>query len=117
MRVAIGCKNGEVFHTLGETKEFMVYQIENKKIVKQQLVATKGERFGNIAYFLHELNIDTIITGGMGQSMKTKLDGLHIDYFVGVEGKTEEVIQDFINETLAYDNNKISKAHHLKVLN
>ena len=113
MRIAVGYDEGKVHGHLGSTKQFKLYLVENDKVVKTQIVGTDGARHGQIAYFLHDLAVDTVITGGMGYNMKQKFDTMQMDYYSDVSGDADEAVEDLLLDKLNYDNSKIIHHHHL----
>ena len=52
MRIAITYENGEVFQHFGHTEQFKLYDVENGKIVAEQIVPTNGSGHGALAGFL-----------------------------------------------------------------
>ena len=43
MRIAVTYENGEIFQHFGHTAQFKFYDIEEGKIVKEQVVDTNGQ--------------------------------------------------------------------------
>ena len=52
MRVAVTYENGEIFQHFGHTEQFKVYDIEDGKIVHEEVVDTNGQGHGALAGFL-----------------------------------------------------------------
>ena len=52
MRIAVTYENGEVFQHFGHTEQFKLYDIEDGKIVSEQIVPTNGSGHGALAGFL-----------------------------------------------------------------
>ena len=52
MRIAVTYENGEIFQHFGHTAQFKFYDIEDGKIVKEQVVDTNGQGHGALAGFL-----------------------------------------------------------------
>ena len=52
MRIAVTYENGEVFQHFGHTEQFKLYDVENGKIVAEQIVPTNGSGHGALAGFL-----------------------------------------------------------------
>ena len=66
MRIAVTYENGEIFQHFGHTEQFKFYDIEEGKIVKEQIVDTNGQGHGALAGFLVHEKVDALICGGIG---------------------------------------------------
>ncbi len=47
MRIAVTYENGEIFQHFGHTEQFKIYDIEDNKIVKSEVIDTNGSGHGN----------------------------------------------------------------------
>jgi len=54
MRIAVTYENGQIFQHFGHTAQFKVYDVEDGKIVKAEVVDTNGSGHGALAGFLAE---------------------------------------------------------------
>ena len=52
MRIAVTYENGEIFQHFGHTEQIKLYDVEDGKIVAEQLVPTNGSGHGALAGFL-----------------------------------------------------------------
>ena len=66
MRIAVTYENGQVFQHFGHTEQMKLYDVEQGKITKEQVVDTTGSGHGALAGFLSGLKVDTLICGGIG---------------------------------------------------
>ena len=46
MRIAVTYKNGNIFQHFGHTEQFKLYDIEDGKIIKTELIDTNGSGHG-----------------------------------------------------------------------
>ena len=67
MRIAVTYENGEVFQHFGHTEQFKLYDIEDGKIVSEQIVPTNGSGHGALAGFLKAAQVDALICGSAGR--------------------------------------------------
>jgi len=58
MRIAVAYQNGEVFQHFGHSEQFKLYDVENGKIVREQIVDTNGSGHGALAGFLQAAKAD-----------------------------------------------------------
>ena len=54
MKVAVTYENGRVFQHFGHTAQFKLYDIEDGKVVRQEVVDTNGSGHGALAGFLRQ---------------------------------------------------------------
>ena len=58
MRIAVAYENGEVFQHFGRTEQFKLYDVEEGKILQEQIVDTNGVSHGALAGFLKAAEAD-----------------------------------------------------------
>jgi predicted Fe-Mo cluster-binding NifX family protein len=66
LRVAVASENNMVCGHFGHCETFEVFDTEGDKILSSKSVANPGHRPGFLPNFLHEMGVNTIISGGMG---------------------------------------------------
>ncbi len=111
MRIAVTHENGQVFQHFGHTEEFKIYDVEDKKIVKSDVVNTNGHGHGALASFLKAANVDTLICGGIGGGAQNALKEAGIKLFGGVSGSTDDAVTALLEDKLAYNPN-VKCDHH-----
>ena len=73
MRIAVTYENGEIFQHFGHTEQFKLYDVEDDKIVREQIVDTNGSGHGALAGFLQATQADALICGGIGMGAQMAL--------------------------------------------
>ena len=111
MRVAVTYENGEIFQHFGHTEQFKIYDVEDGKITKEQVVDTNGSGHGALAGFLLDLQVDTLICGGIGMGAQNALADAGIRLYGGVAGSADEAVKALAEGTLAY-NPDVQCSHH-----
>ena len=111
MRVAVTYENGEVFQHFGHTEQFKVYDIEDGKIVHEEVVDTNGQGHGALAGFLFGGKVDTLICGGIGGGAQVALSEAGIKLYGGVSGNADEAVKALIEGRLDY-NPDVKCDHH-----
>lgn len=111
MRIAVTYENGNVFQHFGHTENFKIYDVEDKKIVKEQVVDTQGQGHGALAGFLSEAKVDVLICGGIGGGAQSALANAGIKLFGGVSGSADEAVNAFLADTLQFNPN-VKCNHH-----
>ena len=111
MRIAITYENGDVFQHFGHCEKFKLYDVEDGKIVNEQIVDTNGSGHGALAGFLQALKVDALICGGIGMSAQTALSDAAIKFYAGVNGEADKAAKALIEGNLEYDPNACCDHH------
>lgn len=103
MRIAVTYENGEVFQHFGHSEQFKLYDVEEGKIVKEQVVDTNGSGHGALAGFLQAAKADALICGGIGMGAQMALADAGIRLYAGVQGSADEAAKALAAGNLEYD--------------
>lgn len=112
MKIAVTYGNGEVFQHFGHCENFKIYSIENNTVVSCEVVTAKGSGHGALSGFLKNLDIDTLICGGIGAGAKNALAAEGIEFFSGVTGDADASVDAFLKGNLAYNLDIVCNHHH-----
>lgn len=102
MRVAVTYENGEIFQHFGHTETFKIYNVEDGKITASEVTGTNGSGHGALAEFLHAMNVDILICGGIGGGAQAALASAGIKLYGGVSGNADEAVNALISGKLDY---------------
>ena len=111
MRIAITYENGDVFQHFGHCEKFKLYDVEDEKIVNEQIVDTNGSGHGALAGFLQTLKVDALICGGIGMRAQTALSDAAIKFYASVNGEADKAAKALIEGNLEYDPNACCDHH------
>ncbi len=111
MRIAVTYENEMIFQHFGHTEQFKLYDAENGKIVKTELVNTEGKGHGALSGFLVQAGVDILICGGIGGGAKAALSDVGIQLYGGVSGKADEAVNAYLSGNLNY-NSDVHCDHH-----
>ncbi|HBI92889.1 MAG TPA: dinitrogenase iron-molybdenum cofactor [Terrisporobacter glycolicus] len=100
MKIAVASENKCVSGHFGHCEGFEIYDIENNSIVKKEFVANPGHRPGFLPVFLKDLNVNIIISGGMGETAQQLFVDNNINVIVGACGSTDDIVNKYIDGTL-----------------
>ncbi len=103
MRIAVTYDNGEIFQHFGRTEKFKVYDVEDGKIVNEEIVDTNGQGHGALAGFLLGGKVDVLICGGIGGGAQVALGEAGIKLYGGVSGDADAAVKAFLDGALDYD--------------
>ena len=103
MKVAVTCENGMVFQHFGHTPEFAIYEVNDGKILSENVKSCGDSGHGALAGLLAEENVSVLICGGIGGGAQNALAQAGITLYGGVQGDADAAVQDFLAGKLAYD--------------
>lgn len=111
MRIAVTYDNGNIFGHFGHTEQFKIYDVENGAIINESIIDTNGSGHGALAGLLSDMNIDTLICGGIGGGAQSALAQAGIKLYGGVSGNADEAVKSLIDGTLDF-NPDVKCSHH-----
>jgi len=103
MKIAMPFKDGQVNPHFGQSREFVVLELENGKVINQQMVSAEGlqHNHGGLAGMVQDLKVDAVITGGIGGHMLEALQQVGVKVVPGAAGDVKEVAEAYAAGTLA----------------
>ena len=102
MKVAICFDKGRVFQHFGHTEEFKIFEIKDNKVIDFYYVSTTGKGCSTLVPILKANGVNVLICGGLGEGAFNHLTESGIIVLSGVQGEVDDVIGEFMNETLKY---------------
>lgn len=103
MRVAVTYENGEIFQHFGHTEQFKIYDIQDGRIVSEEIVDTNGQGHGALSGFLSQCRADALICGGIGMGAQNALAEAGITLYGGVSGSADAAANAFAEGKLEFD--------------
>ena len=100
-----------IFQHFGKTQAFKIYEIENGKIVKSEVIGNGGFGHHDLATYLKKLGVETLILGNRGQGAIDALNNAGIKQLAGITGNPDEAVESFLKGTLK-DNPEAKCNHH-----
>ena len=111
MIVAVTYENGNIFQHFGHTENFLICEIQDKKVVNAKVIPTNGSGHGALANFLKNNNVETLICGGIGGGAIKALSTNNIKIYGGCTGLAIKAIEALVEGTLKYNPNP-NCTHH-----
>lgn len=103
MKIAVTYENGEIFQHFGHTEQFKVYEVQDGRIVSDEVIDTNGSGHGALAGMLSNLGVEVLICGGIGGGAQMALSQEGIKLYGGVSGDADEAVKAFLEDNLDYD--------------
>lgn len=111
MKIAVTYENGNIFQHFGHTEAFKIYDIQDGKILSSQIVGTNGSGHGALAILLSDLQVDTLICGGIGAGAQNALAEAGIKLYGGASGSADDAVEALLANKLEFDPNAHCKHH------
>ena len=106
MRIAIPANNGHLCAHFGHAPEFAIIDVINGKIEGVNYLIPPPHEPGILPAWMHELQVDVIICGGMGMRAQQFFNQYGIQVVVGApEMPVEEVVKQYLAGTLEVGEN------------
>jgi FKBP-type peptidyl-prolyl cis-trans isomerase 2/predicted Fe-Mo cluster-binding NifX family protein len=100
MKIAVTYENGEVFQHFGHTEQFKIYDVEEGKVVSNEIIGSNGTGHGALAGLLADRSIDVLICGGIGGGAQAALSENGIELCAGASGNTDEAVEAYLKGEL-----------------
>lgn len=111
MKIAVTYADGNIFQHFGHTEQFKVYETENGQIISAQIISTNGSGHGALVVLLSDLQVDTLICGGIGAGAQNALAQAGIKLYGGVAGSADEAVAALLAGKLEF-NPDVHCTHH-----
>ena len=100
-----------IFQHFGKTQNFKLYEIENGKVLKSEVIDNGGFGHHDLAVYLKNLGVEILILGTRGQGAIDALNNAGIKQLAGITGNPDDAVAAFLDGTLK-DNPDAKCNHH-----
>ena len=100
-----------IFQHFGKTQNFKLYEIENGKVLKSEVIDNGGFGHHDLAVYLKNLWVEILILGNRGQGAIDALNNAGIKQLAGITGNPDDAVAAFLDGTLK-DNPDAKCNHH-----
>lgn len=107
MKVAVTYADGKVGQHFGSTEYFKIYTVDGDKVSEGEVVSTAGASHHALVDFLLKQGVDTVICGGIGAPMVTKLSAKGIKVYPGVEVDLDRAVTDLLTDNLVVNQDRV----------
>jgi predicted Fe-Mo cluster-binding NifX family protein len=105
-KVGVPTANGLLSPHFGGSEYFSVFNIENNKIISEEILPTPEHTTGSFPNFLAQQNITDIVVGGIGGKAIEIFNSFNINVYVGADVKLPKIIaEEFISGSLVLTGN------------
>ncbi len=96
MKIAVASEKDLVTQHFGYCQMFTIYNVKDKQITSIENVLNPGHQPGFLPHFLGDMQVNTIISGGMGSKAVDLFNAQGIEVVIGVTGDVKQAALDFI---------------------
>ncbi len=96
MKIAVTYENGNVFQHFGQTTQFKIFEIEENKVVKSEVIDSNGAGHGALVGLLSGLGVNTLICGGMGGGARNAFAEIGLEVISGAVGPVDQQVESFL---------------------
>ncbi len=111
MKIIIPNIDDNIAEHFGHAPQFTLVEIQDKKIIQQTTIETPGHTLGFLPEFFHEKGVDLVIAGGIGGHAIKLFNSFNIDVLIGIKGSINNIINEYLQGTLASGSNMCNEPH------
>jgi len=100
MRIAVAGEGKNVTEHFGHCVNFLIYNVENGKIVKEEVIPNPGHKPGFLPNFLADRGVSVIISGGMGGGAVDIFNERNVEVVVGASGDAKMAVENYLKGEL-----------------
>lgn len=100
MKIAVASDLGKVSPHFGHCESFEIFTVDHTAIQTCQTVVNPGHKPGFLPYYLHDLGVDVVITGGMGANARRIFEAKNMSVIIGAEGPSEDAVAAYLRGEL-----------------
>ncbi len=111
-KLAIPTDGDQVAAHFGRCPNYTIVEVEEGEVSNQEVIENPGHEPGYLPKYLNELAVDCVLAGGMGRRAVDLFTERNIETLTGVEGKVDQVIEDYLADDLDADGDICSGHDH-----
>lgn len=100
MRIAVSYEDGNVFEHVGDTETFKLYDVEDGKVVKTEILKAEGTGRDMVIDFATAHKVEVMICGRICGGAKDALAESGVTTFGCVTGDADAAVEAYIKGTL-----------------
>jgi predicted Fe-Mo cluster-binding NifX family protein len=109
--LALPVDGNEIFEHFGKASTFKIYEIEENKVVKSEVLESGALGHDEVGLWLVQHLVNAVICSGIGPGSHGALTAAGIMTLAGVKGDADEAVSKFISGTLDVVNASTCSGH------
>ncbi|NLF80335.1 MAG: dinitrogenase iron-molybdenum cofactor [Clostridia bacterium] len=111
-KIAVAAEGKNITGHFGHCENFLLYEIKDGQIIKEETIDNPGHRPGFLPNFLADQGVRTIISGNMGEGARDIFLERNIEVIVGVLGDAKTAVKSYLTGHLQSDNRICQEHQH-----
>lgn len=112
MKIAVSCNGNQIWAHFGHCENFMIYDVEEGRIVHEESVLNPGHRPVFLPNFLADLGVKVMIAGGMGGGAVDIFNERGVEVVLGAQGDARKAVESYLNGELKSSGSICSEHEH-----
>ena len=100
MKVAVSYEKENIFFHVGDTKEFKVYEIEDGRIVKTEILQSTGKGREMVVNFLTQYECDVLICNEICAGAKGAVQEVGVEVYGAITGNADAAVEALLRGDL-----------------
>ncbi|PHJ37697.1 nitrogenase iron-molybdenum cofactor protein [Desulforamulus profundi] len=100
MKIAVASENGMVTEHFGHCESFIIFEVENNQIIKNETIPNPGHKPGFLPNYLNDMGVNVIISGGMGGGAIEIFNEKGIEVITGASGDAKAAATSYLQGAL-----------------
>lgn len=100
MKIATACEGSLITEHFGHCENFIIFDVENNKIISSKSVPNPGHKPGFLPNYLNGLGVNIIMSGGMGGGAVDIFNELNIEVVTGALGDAKAQVEMYLSGKL-----------------
>ena len=96
MKIAVASEGAKVTEHFWHCDQFLVFEAEDGRIVRQEAVPNPGHRPGFLPNFLADRGVNVIVSGGMGGGAVEIFNERNVEVITGASGDAREAVEQYL---------------------
>lgn len=100
IKIAVASENGMVTEHFGHCESFIIFEVENNQIIKNETIPNPGHKPGFLPNYLNDMGVNVIISGGMGGGAIEIFNEKGIEVITGASGDAKAAATSYLQGAL-----------------
>lgn len=112
MKIAVAADGQKVTQHFGHCTDFVIYEVENGSLVREQSLKNPGHKPGFLPNFLADHGVTVIVSGGIGQSAIEIFNQRGVEVVYGASGDPRAAAESYLRGELKTTGNVCHDHQH-----
>ena len=100
MRIAVASEGTQITGHFGHCSQFLVYDAEDGKILREEAIPNPGHKPGFLPNFLADRGVNVIISGSMGGGAVEIFKERGVEVVTGASGDARKAVEKYLSGEL-----------------